>query len=258
MSYGSKDWQKWVLEEAEALPLLEHAYKAGINTWDTVHSTVLFLIYTRRSPAADLWSSSGCNLLLILLQADLYSNGISEEIIAKALATYHIPRESVVLLTKCYWGVSASGEPQLPMYAATINDGQLVNRVGLSQKHIFDAVQASVKRLGTYIDVLQIHRLDRDVPREEIMKAPNDVVEKGWVRYIGASSVCHLQFPQGFQFQLSFNRWQLGSSRRYKMLLKSMAGISLLACRTTTTLYTAKRSVRCYLTAETQALVAFL
>jgi aryl-alcohol dehydrogenase-like predicted oxidoreductase len=111
-------------------------------------------------------------------------------ILAKALATYHIPRESVVLLTKCYWGVSAPGEPQLPMYAATINDGQLVNRVGLSRKHIFDAVQASVKRLGTYIDVLQIHRLDRDVPREEIMKALNDVVEKGWVRYIGASSVC--------------------------------------------------------------------
>lgn len=38
MSYGSKDWAKWVLEEDEALPLLEHAYKVGINTWDTVGS----------------------------------------------------------------------------------------------------------------------------------------------------------------------------------------------------------------------------
>jgi aryl-alcohol dehydrogenase-like predicted oxidoreductase len=36
MSYGSKEWQEWVLEEAEALPLLEHAYNVGINTWDTV------------------------------------------------------------------------------------------------------------------------------------------------------------------------------------------------------------------------------
>jgi hypothetical protein len=36
MSYGSKDWQEWVLEEHEALPLLEYAYKIGINTWDTV------------------------------------------------------------------------------------------------------------------------------------------------------------------------------------------------------------------------------
>ena len=44
-------------------------------------------------------------------------------------------------------------------------------------------------RLGTYIDVLQIHRLDRNTPREEIMKALNDVVESGKVRYIGASSV---------------------------------------------------------------------
>jgi len=65
----------------------------------------------------------------------------------------------------------------------------MVNRVGLSRKHIFDAVQNSVKRLGTYIDVLQIHRMDPDVPYEEIMRALNDVIEKGWVRYIGASSV---------------------------------------------------------------------
>ena len=65
----------------------------------------------------------------------------------------------------------------------------LPNKVGLSRKAIFASVEASVERLGTYIDVLQIHRLDRDVDREEIMKALNDVVEKGWVRYIGASSV---------------------------------------------------------------------
>lgn len=36
MSYGSKEWQQWVLEEKEALPLLKHAYDVGINTWDTV------------------------------------------------------------------------------------------------------------------------------------------------------------------------------------------------------------------------------
>lgn len=75
------------------------------------------------------------------------------------------------------------------MFAAVTNDGRMVNRVGLSRKHIFDAVQASVRRLGTYIDVLQIHRMDPDVPREETMKALNDVVEQGLARYIGASSV---------------------------------------------------------------------
>lgn len=73
---------------------------------------------------------------------------------------------------------------------SAVNDGAMVNRVGLSRKHIFDAVDASVERLGTYIDLLQIHRLDRDVPMEEIMDALNDVVKSGKVRYIGASSVC--------------------------------------------------------------------
>jgi len=92
-------------------------------------------------------------------------------------------------MTKCRFATSASGEPQLPPYAATVNDGEMVNRVGLSRKHIFDAAQASVQRLGTYIDVLQIQRMDPDVPREEIMKALNDVVESGLARYVGASSV---------------------------------------------------------------------
>ena len=185
MSYGSKDWQKWVLEENEALPLLEHAYKVGINTWDTVSSS---LYPAPTLPICRLRPRSACRRLNCH-QSDLYSNGVSEEIIGKALTTYHIPREEVVIMTKCRWGVSRSGEPQLSMYDATINGGRMVNRVGLSRKHIFDAVQASVKRLGTYIDVLQIHRMDRDVPHEEIMKALNDVVQQGLVRYIGASSV---------------------------------------------------------------------
>lgn len=39
MSYGSSDWQDWILNEKEALPLLEHAYKVGLNTWDTVSTS---------------------------------------------------------------------------------------------------------------------------------------------------------------------------------------------------------------------------
>jgi versiconal hemiacetal acetate reductase len=155
MSYGSSSWQQWVLDEETALPLLKHAYELGINTWDT---------------------------------ADVYSNGRSEEIIGKALRYYDIPRSSVVLLSKCYFGVE-SGGAQPPISAVGRNEGVWINRVGLSRKHIFDAVEASVKRLGTYIDVLQIHRLDRDTPREEIMRALNDIIESGMVRYIGASSV---------------------------------------------------------------------
>ena len=93
-----------------------------------------------------------------------------------------------MILSKCYFGVDTTGK-QPTIASVSTNDGSMVNQVGLSRKHIFDAVEASVKRLGTYIDVLQIHRLDRDTNRKEIMKALNDVVEKGWVRYIGASSV---------------------------------------------------------------------
>ena len=81
-----------------------------------------------------------------------------------------------------------------------VNDGfENVNQVGLSRKHIFDAVQASVDRLGTYIDVLQIHRLDRGTPKKEIMRALNDVIEKGWVRYIGASSMATWEFQKYIQ-----------------------------------------------------------
>ena len=49
MSFGSKEWQPWVLEEDEALPLLEYAYQAGINTWDTARRPLLFLLYPSRT-----------------------------------------------------------------------------------------------------------------------------------------------------------------------------------------------------------------
>jgi len=160
MSYGSSDWQEWVLNEDKALPLLEHAYKVGINTWDT---------------------------------ADAYSNGKSEEIIGKALKKFDIPRSRIIILSKCYFGVSQDGK-QRSIAELSNNDGQFVNQVGLSRKHIFEAVDASVARLGTYIDVLQIHRLDRGTPKEEIMKALNDVIESGKVRYIGASSMAAWEF----------------------------------------------------------------
>lgn len=92
-------------------------------------------------------------------------------------------------MSKCFHRVDKS---RGPLDAATygVNDGDNVNLVGLSRKHIFDAVERSVERLGTYIDVLQIYRLDRDILIEEIIKALNDVVESGKVRYIDISLVC--------------------------------------------------------------------
>lgn len=101
----------------------------------------------------------------------------------------------MVLLSKCYAGLPEDTENLDEgeiLKRTRVNDGVMVNRVGLSRKHILDAVDASVARLGTYMDVLQIHRLDRETPREEIMKALNDVVESGKARYIGACSVRYL------------------------------------------------------------------
>ncbi|KAI1621300.1 NADP-dependent oxidoreductase domain-containing protein [Exophiala viscosa] len=162
MGFGNPKWEGWVMDEDHSLPILEHAYNCGINTWDT---------------------------------ADFYSHGDSERIIGKALKAYKIPRENVTILTKCYFGVSHDGN-QLPLADCVTNNGPMVNRVGLSRKHIFDAVDASVSRLGTYIDLLQIHRLDRDPPMEEIMGALNDVVQSGKVRYIGASSMAAWEFQK--------------------------------------------------------------
>jgi versiconal hemiacetal acetate reductase len=162
MSYGSPEWQGWVLDEQAALPLLYHAYKVGIRTWDT---------------------------------ADVYSHGQSEEIIGKAIKQYNIPRERLVILSKCHFGVTPD-TPSNQIAAISVNDGDMLNQTGLSRKHIIDAVDKSVTRLGTYIDVLQIHRLDRNTPREEIMRALNDVVESGKVRYIGASSMAAWEFQE--------------------------------------------------------------
>lgn len=182
MSFGSMEG--WMLPEEKALPVLKHAFDVGINTWDTVskqtrptkHHT--FCIVLNSPPS----------------KSDVYSFGESERIIGKAIITYNLPRDRLVILSKCYGGIPSADDfrglseiEQLRMLA--INDGVMVNRIGLSRKHIFDAVKGSVERLGTHLDVLQIHRLDRDTPREEIMKALNDVVESGMVRYIGASSV---------------------------------------------------------------------
>ncbi|KZW01939.1 Aldo/keto reductase [Exidia glandulosa HHB12029] len=170
MSYGSSKWQDWVLDEEKSLPLLKAAYDAGINTWDT---------------------------------ADMYSNGVSETIIGKAITKYNIPRKKLVIMTKCFCGIKEDDPSNRDHLSFT---PEWVNLNGLSRKHIFDAVEASVARLGTYIDVLQIHRFDKDTPPEEIMEALHDVVKSGKVRYIGASSMWAHEFAT-LQFTARLNGW---------------------------------------------------
>ena len=146
MTYGSKKWRDWVLEEDESRPFFRRALEAGINFFDT---------------------------------ADMYSDGVSEEITGRALKEF-AARDRVVIATKVF----------NPM-------GDDPNQRGLSRKHIHHAIDASLRRLGTdYVDLYQIHRFDYDTPIEETLRALDDIVRAGKALYIGASSMYAWQFAK--------------------------------------------------------------
>ncbi len=101
--------------------------------------------------------------------ADVYSEGRAEEILGKALGS---KRKDIVLATKVRGRVGAGP-----------------NDVGLSRLHIIEGCNASLKRLGTdYIDLYQIHSFDPFTPLEETLRALDDLVHQGKVRYIGVSN----------------------------------------------------------------------
>jgi aryl-alcohol dehydrogenase-like predicted oxidoreductase len=103
--------------------------------------------------------------------ADMYSLGVSEEVTGRALRAM-ARREEIVIATKVHFSMS---------------DGP--NMGGLSRKHILQACDASLRRLGVdAIDLYQIHRFDPTVPIDETLEALNDLVRGGKVRYVGASS----------------------------------------------------------------------
>src|SRR6266404_2491301 len=110
--------------------------------------------------------------------ADMYSLGASEEILGRALKEFGPPRDRLVIGTKVF---NAMGDDP--------------NQRGLSRKHIFHAIDESLRRLGTdYVDLYQIHRFDPETPIEETLEALHDIVKAGKARYIGASSMFAWQF----------------------------------------------------------------
>ncbi|KAF4976269.1 hypothetical protein FZEAL_7037 [Fusarium zealandicum] len=163
MTFGSSTWEgaPWVLDEEESMDVIKAAYDNGINTWDT---------------------------------ADTYSNGKSEVVVGKALQKFNIPRQKVVILSKIFNPVM--DDDSRP---ASVNDGPLVNQMGLSRKHIFHAVDQCLARLQT-------DYIDRETPPEEIMRALHEVVMSGKVRYIGASSMYTWEFAR-LQFIARSNGW---------------------------------------------------
>ncbi len=147
MTYGTPAWREWVLPEEESRPFIQRALELGINFFDT---------------------------------ADMYSNGLSEEILGRALRDFAARREEVVIATKVFFPT-----------------GPGPNDRGLSRKHIMAAIDASLRRLGTdYVDLYQIHRWDTETPIEETLEALHDIVKAGKALYIGASSMYAWQFAR--------------------------------------------------------------
>jgi aryl-alcohol dehydrogenase-like predicted oxidoreductase len=109
--------------------------------------------------------------------ANIYSLGLSEEITGKAIRSLGLHRDELVLATKVRGKM-----------------GEGPNQIGLSRKHIMEQVEASLKRLQTdYIDLYQIHVYDPVTPLEETLRALNDLVTSGKVRYIGCSNMAAWQ-----------------------------------------------------------------
>ncbi len=159
MTYGSKKWREWVLEEEESRPFIKRALELGINFFDT---------------------------------ADMYSVGVSEEILGRALKDFGPSRDRTVIATKVF--NSMGDDPNLQ---------------GLSRKHIMHAIDDSLRRLGTdYVDLYQIHRFDYETPIEETLEALDDVVRMGKALYIGASSMYAWQFAK-----MLYTTDQLGLAR---------------------------------------------
>jgi aryl-alcohol dehydrogenase-like predicted oxidoreductase len=124
--------------------------------------------------------------------ADVYSEGQSEQITGQAIRSSGRPRTAVVLATKVFGPT-----------------GQGVNDRGASRGHIMDGVKASLRRLGTdYIDLYQIHAFDRLTPVEETLRALDDLLRQGWVRYVGVSNwpAWHLMKALGLADRLGCSR----------------------------------------------------
>ncbi len=128
--------------------------------------------------------------------ADVYADGESEQTLGQSFKNLNISRKDVVVATKAYSRV-----------------GQGPNDVGASRGHIMDAVEASLKRLQTdHIDLYQIHANDDVTPLEETMRALDDLVRQGKVRYIGVSNW------QAWKIATSFGISKLHNLNRFETI----------------------------------------
>ncbi|KAH7338670.1 NADP-dependent oxidoreductase domain-containing protein [Rhizoctonia solani] len=190
MTYGSPQWEGWVLNEEEGLKHIKAAYEAGIQTFDT---------------------------------ANAYSNGLSEIILGKAIKQFDLPRDEIVVMTKVYFPLAKEQNATSTSLFGTnaeIESKGYVNQFGLSRKHIFDSIKHSLERLQLdYVDVLQCHRFDENTPIAETMQALHDVVQAGYARYIGMSSCYAYQFQAMQNYAINNKLTSFISMQNYHNLI---------------------------------------
>ena len=148
--------------------------------------------------------------------ANMYSHGDSERILGEVLSDYD--REEMVVATKVYF--PPSEEPHR-------------HATGLSRKTIEQELQNSLDRLGLdTIDLYQIHRWDDDTPIEETLRALDDAVRRGQVRYIGASSMWAHQFAEALNKsdRLGLERFQ-SMQNHYNLLYREEEREMMPLCR---------------------------
>jgi aryl-alcohol dehydrogenase-like predicted oxidoreductase len=126
--------------------------------------------------------------------ADVYAGGVSEQITGQALKNLKVPRENVVVATKVF-----------------NETGPGPNSRGASRGHILDGVKASLKRLQLdHIDLYQIHGFDPATPIEETVRALDQLVRHGYVRYVGVSNWAAWQIAKalGIAERLGLSRFE--------------------------------------------------
>ncbi len=153
MTFGGKGWAAAIgnLEQPAVDEIMKRSIEAGINFIDT---------------------------------ANVYSEGLSEELTGQSIHNLGVDRDSLVLATKVRGKM-----------------GEGPNDSGLTRKHIIAQAEASLRRLKTdYIDLYQIHSYDPLTPLDETLRALDDLVRSGKVRYIGASNVAAWQLMKALDY----------------------------------------------------------
>ncbi|QDA60582.1 aldo/keto reductase [Hymenobacter jejuensis] len=168
MTFGGKGWAEAIgsLAQPAVDALVKRSVEAGINFIDT---------------------------------ANVYSEGLSEEMTGQAIRNLGLQRDDLIVATKVRGKM-----------------GEGPNDSGLTRKHIMQQAEASLRRLGTdYIDLYQIHSYDPLTPLEETLRALDDLVRSGKVRYIGASNMAAWQLMKALAYSTYNHKEKFVSLQAY-------------------------------------------